>query len=126
MGFDARVELLEVVYVATEDLDVLQAVLLACSAPESKDCCAALQPPHMHLHITQGIATYPVVRAQDIKDCCAISHPTCSCTPAKGHRNTKLSKKVENKASETGCCCNRPGLQFGDMCPTLVSWCSLS
>ncbi len=62
MGFDARVEFLEVVDVATEDLDVLQAVLLAGSAPEGKDCCAALQPPHMHLHPTQPLPTYPLVR----------------------------------------------------------------
>ena len=62
VGFDARVELLEVVYVAAEDFDVLQAVLLAGSAPEGKDCCAALQPAHMHLHTTQAMPTYPLVR----------------------------------------------------------------
>jgi len=63
VGFDARVELLEVVDVATENLDVLQSVLLAGSAPEGKDCCAALQPPHMHLYPTQPLPTYPLVTA---------------------------------------------------------------
>ncbi len=69
VGFDARVELLEVVYVATEDLDILQAVLLAGSAPESKDCCATLQPPHMHLHPTQAMPTYPLVRDYGSRYC---------------------------------------------------------
>ena len=55
MGFDPRVELLEVVDVAAEDLDVLQAVLLAGRAPEGKHRRTPLQPPHMHLHLTQAV-----------------------------------------------------------------------
>ena len=55
MGFDAGVQLLQVVDVAAEDLDVLQAVLLAGGAPEGKHRRTPLQPPHMHLHPTQGM-----------------------------------------------------------------------
>lgn len=49
MGFDSWVELLEVIDVAAEDLDVLQAVLAGGSASEGKHSRASLQPPHMHL-----------------------------------------------------------------------------
>ena len=55
VGFDTGIELLEVIDVAAEDLDVLQAVLLAGGAPEGKHRRTPLQPPHMHLHPTQAL-----------------------------------------------------------------------
>ena len=52
MGFDARVELLEIVNVVRGDLDILQGILPAGSAPECENCGAPIQPPHMHLRPT--------------------------------------------------------------------------
>ena len=49
VGFDTWVQLLQVVDVAAHNLDILEAILRAGSAPEGKDCSAPLQPAHMHL-----------------------------------------------------------------------------
>jgi len=97
VGFDARIQLLQVVYVAAQDLDVLQAVLLACSAPESKDCCAALQPPHMHLHTTQGLGTYPVVRD------CGSRHCFCP-LPATSHTKESVGSYPRQEPQEQRLC----------------------